>query len=137
MVSHKYGKGECIYAAGDLGGTFTAFRVADVKQMVWNLLKQVTDPYLTIENAYETVEVILRMHTECELLHFVNYTGAMSRPIQSVIACRGILVKLRKNTPVKRVYALWSEQELAFEQKNGVLSFSVDLCGVYEVIVIE
>ena len=136
VTSKKSGAGTCVYIAGDFGATYFNHGVVDFKVMLKNLLAHEAESGLYIENAYESVEVVRRSFTGGEILHFVNYTGAMRRPIENVIPCKDIKINMNYNKPVGRVYELWSKHKLPFEQTNGVLRFGFDLNGVYGAVVI-
>lgn len=136
VVSKAYGKGRAIYFAGNLGYSWNDFGPADLKHLFANIASAYDSDAVTVEGAYESVEVLLREKDGKKFLHLVNYTGAMQRPIENIIPCAGIKVKVKteKATSVK---ALVGGRELPFMVQNGEVSFTVDVSGAYEVVVIE
>jgi hypothetical protein len=71
------------------------------------------------------------------IIHLVNFTGEMTRPIESVVALKNIKVTLHGFTEYKSARALWLEKDLSLEKNDGALTFEVPLVQEYEAIVLE
>lgn len=71
------------------------------------------------------------------MVHLVNNTGDMQRPVSEIIPIREVKVRLRVDVAVKRVHALSTCQDLDFKSGDGIVEFSVYDLGLYEVIVLE
>ena len=139
IANIKYGKGRCIYISGNLGETYANSGVTDIKEMLKNILSEVIDSDITVENAYETIEVQLREQQQNgrKLIHIVNYTGQMRRPIHGIIPCYGIKIRLAVNKKVKRVHALYIGLDLNFREFDNSIEFVIPSVREYECLVVE
>ena len=61
-----------------------------MKEIVKNILLRFIESDITVDSIFEKVEVELREQEESgwRLIHFVNYTGQMRRPIDGIIPCK-------------------------------------------------
>ena len=138
VTARKIGKGTAVFAAGGMARTFLDFGVPEMKEAAGLLVKALAPSELTVENAYPSVEVELRGKPgkPLRLIHFVNHTGFMRRPVEQFIPCRGIRVALKTETAPRRVRTLFHPKDLPFEWKNGEVRFAVDLED-YELAAVE
>ncbi len=136
IVTKAYGKGRVVYFAGNIGYAWNDFGPADLKHLFSNIAIAHDADAVTVEGAYESVEVLLREKGDAKLLHLVNYTGAMQRPIENIIPNTGIRVKVKKDKATS-VKTLVGGRELPFTVSDGYVTFTADVSGAYEVIVIE
>ncbi len=136
-VSNPYGKGRVYYIGGGIGQTYQEFGITDMKYFIRNILNQCVKDCVQVKNLYESVEIALREQDNRKLLHFVNYTGQMRRPIENVIACEDIKVSLACGQKVSKVHSLYCGQELAFTQKDGRIEFTLPELGIYELVAVE
>lgn len=139
LVQNKYGNGTSTYIAANLGETYIEYGVDDLKILATWICGMNLDSDLRLEGAYESMMAELRSQpsTNSMLLHLVNYTGHMRRPITQVIPCKGVKAAVRTGADVRRVFTLVSEQELAFDMKDGFVNFTVPDIDEYEVVIIE
>ncbi|MBQ3054991.1 MAG: beta-galactosidase trimerization domain-containing protein [Oscillospiraceae bacterium] len=136
IVTKTYGKGRVVYFAGNIGYSWNDFGPADLKHLFSNIAIAHDADAVTVEGAYESVEVLLREKGDAKLLHLVNYTGAMQRPIENIIPNTGIKVKVKKDKATS-VKTLVGGRELPFVVSDGYVTFTADVSGAYEVVVIE
>jgi len=136
IVTKTYGKGRAVYFAGGIGYTWNDFGPADLKHLFANIALSFDADAVTVEGAYESVEVLLREKEDKKLLHLINYTGAMQRPIENIIPNTGIRVKVKKDKATS-VKTLVGGRELPFVVADGTVTFTVDVNGAYEVVVID
>ena len=73
------------------------------------------------------------------LVHFVNYTGQMKRPVDRTIPCRDVAVTLRGLPPVASVSLLRAGGTLPFAQDpgSGDVRFTVPSIERYEVASVQ
>ena len=128
LVVRPYGKGRAVYSSGDWGNAINSFRLAEHLQVITNLA---VSP-VKIENAPASVEVVLRSQDQGRrlLLHLINSTGEMTRPLRRVLPLSNVGVRLEGT--VRRVHTLRGRQEL----KPGP-RFVVPRVEDYEVVVVE
>jgi hypothetical protein len=138
VTTGAFGLGKAAYIAGGIGETYNDFGILDMKYIMEGLIDRFTESDLHIENAFPTVEVELRTQAEkgLHLIHFINHTSYMQRPIEEFIDCKGIHVSLKTATPVKRVYSLFHPEEISFQQQDSEIHFSLDVKD-YELVVVE
>jgi hypothetical protein len=136
-VLNHYGEGRVYYISGGIGQTYQEFGVTDMKYFIRNILNQCVCDSVKVENLFESVEVALREQEDRKLLHFVNYTGQMRRPIEHVIPCENVKVSMACSRKAVRVHSVYNKEELAFTQKNGQIEFTLPRLGVYELVAVE
>jgi hypothetical protein len=86
-----------------------------------------------------TVQIELRRRTDPDrmLVHLVNNTGDMQRPISEIIPIRDIRVRLAATGHVRRVHTLSTCQDLPFQVRDGYIEFELPMLELYEVVVIQ
>lgn len=86
-----------------------------------------------------TVEIELRRQSEPDrlLVHLVNNTGDMQRPISEIIPVHDLKVRVRRDAPTKRVHALSTCQALSFTASDGYIEFELPTLDLYEIVVIQ
>jgi hypothetical protein len=137
LLVHPYGKGRAIYFAGDIGNGMNAFRLPEFLRLIGNAARTLAPPAVTLENAPGSVEVVLRSQPDRRLLHLVNFTGEMTRPIERVMPLRDVRVTLSDSKNVKRVHTLVGGKELAHTNAGSAVTFTIPSMDEYEVVVIE
>jgi hypothetical protein len=140
LVVRRFGEGEAVYFTGDLGSTIQTFHLPELLRLVKNAVGRLAPPPVTIENAPQSLELVLRSQFEGKrlLLHLVNFTGEMTRPIQRVLPAENLRITLRQAGEVKKVSTLVRPQVLKTQRdRDGRLQFVVPRVEEYEVVVIE
>ena len=140
LIVNNFGKGKMVYSSGDLGNGIWGFRLGEFLRLVRNVVRELAPPALTIENAPASVEVVLRSQQRGRrlLLHLINFTGEMTRPIQKIVPLEDLRVTLHNATGVKTVRTLVRPRTLSFEaDKDGRLRFTVPAMAEYEVVAAE
>jgi hypothetical protein len=138
LVVRRYEKGTSIYFSGDLGASIQGFHVPELLQLVSNAARDLSTPPITIDGAPGSVEVVVRSQSEGRrtLVHLVNFTGEMTRPIRSVVPAHNVTVTLPGD--FRRAYTLVGGKTLdvqrASERESRV---RVPEIKEYEVVVLE
>ena len=110
--------------------------------MIANAIEWVSgeSPIVSVDTL-ETIEVVLNYQKKENryLLHLVNYTGEMARPVNHLLPVKEIKVSLHKRTfpKIKEVTTLKKRQRLSFKEKNDTFEFTIPELANYEVIVIQ
>jgi hypothetical protein len=140
LVASSYGKGKVIYSPAALGGHYYENRMIPIQKLIENSLRWLLgDRGLLEMDAPGTVEVVLRTQQEKgrTLIHLINLTGEMQRPIGQVIPLSDIAVKVRV-AGAKKVHTLAKQVEIPFQSdEQGWTTFTLPKLGLYEVVVIE
>lgn len=139
IVASDYGRGKSIYISGGIGETYFNYGMNDLKKLVKNILIEYNQSSFTVKDAYESVEIEMRVQNDCNraLVHFVNYTGCMQRPIDRVIPCRDIKVFLKTDKEVSSVYTIYNREKLEFIVQDNYVEFTVPFVNEYELAVIQ
>ncbi len=138
LLVQRFGQGRVLYFAGDLGNALQGFHLGEHLRLVRNTLRELAPELVKLENAAQSVEVVLRSQPGRKLLHLVNFTGEMTRPIQRVLPLRDVRIELRAEAAPRRVRALASGVVLPFHRaSSGWIGFTLPRLQEYEVIVIE
>lgn len=139
IVANRAGEGRAVYLPYLLGEFYTRYRTLDHQKILSDCLRWTHRRSLPIQtDAPSTVQVELRGQERSQrlLIHLVNNTGDMQRPMSESIPIREIKVLVKLPKP-KRVFTLREKRELRFKTNGGWTQFNVPLLEVYDVVVVE
>ena len=129
--------GKAVYLPFLAGDFYARYRMWEYQALIGNAVRFLYGRPLPIQaDCPQTVEIELRRQPGRLLIHLVNNTGDMQRPMSEIIPIHDARISVRCE-PIKRVYALWSKMDLAFTEGDGAVSFVLPKLGLYEVIVLE
>lgn len=137
LVVHSWGEGRSVYLPADLGNAVDQFRFPEHLRLVGDSVRWLSRPRLVLNGAPSSLEVVLRSQGRRLLIHLVNFTGEMIRPMESVIPVSNLGISLKDVGEAKSVRALWAEEALEFEVAERTLRFTVPHLSEYELIVVE
>ncbi len=140
LIDRRFGKGRAVYFAGDLGNGINGFHLGEFIRLLANAVREFAPPPVLLENAPSSVEVVLRSQQQGKrlLLHLVNFTGEMTRPIQRITPLQDVGVTLSGWREARRVYTLVNPLEIqARIVGDNALHFVLPRVAEYEVVVIE
>ncbi len=137
LLVRNYGKGRALYFAGDLGNGMNSFRLPEFLRLIGNAVKALAPPQVTLDNAPASLEVVLRTQPNRLVLHLINFTGEMTRPIERVLPLRDLRVVVARAKNVKRVHTLVGGKELTYQPSATGVAFTVPTLDEYEVVAIE
>ncbi len=139
LLANKYGKGHCLYMAGNFFEHYHNYHNPDYRRIVANAASWMAKPLVTLENCPRSVEVTLRHQPEKGrlMVHLVNFTAEMTRPMESIIPLKGVNVTLHGFTGLKRAKALWANRGLSLKETELDVSFTLPVLQEYEVIALE
>ena len=139
LLVNRYGKGASVYSPGDWGASLNAYHFADFYKLMENAVRLLAPPSVTLENAPGSLEIVLRSQAQGRLLvHLVNFTGEMTRPIRRILPIDNLGVTLRGYGPFGGAHTLIGKQHLLLRTDgDGAVSFHVPHLDEYEVVVLE
>jgi hypothetical protein len=140
IIVNSFGLGRSVYFSGDLGNAILNFHLPEHLRLVGNAVRELAPPPASLENAPEPIELVLRSQENGRrlLLHFVNFTGEMTRPIQRVLPLEKVRVSLRPGREFSKVFCLVRPANLKVQRSSsGELRFELPRLNEYEVVVIE
>ncbi len=127
-----------IYFAEALGHAYSVLKTPWHETLMRNAVLFCLDnePILTTD-APKTLQVELWRQPNRLLLHLVNNTGDMQRPISERLPLRDLTVSVRCENKPKRVWAAASESDIAHTWQGGKLDIQIVELDLYDVIAIE
>ena len=137
LVVNRFGKGQAVYFSGDYGVMVATFHTPEFLELGKNLARTLAPPAVEVANAPGSVEVVLRSQNNGKrwLVHLVNFTGEMTRPIRNVVPLPDVTVTVPDG---RKAYTLFREQPLALaKDARGRAQVVVPRLGEYEVVVVE
>jgi hypothetical protein len=140
LAVREFGGGRVVYFAGDLGAAIHNFHVAEHAQLVENTARALAPPAVVLGNAPSSVEVVLRSQEGGKrwLLHLVNFTGEMTRPIRKIVPLRDVRVTVAAEAGVKSARTLVGRRKLAVRRDSAErAAFVIPSMDEYEVVVME
>ncbi len=139
MIVKDHGAGRTVYLPSLAGDLYGRFKLPEYQKLIESIIKWVhNEPLLLETDCLSTVEIEPRINADKDqiLLHVVNNTGDMQRPIMEVVPMSDIRIRLRCSG-AKNVRALWAGQELESRYSDGQLEFILPKLDIYELIVVE
>ena len=134
----KRGKGRVVYLAGALFETFERFHTNVHLALARACLALAAGPkgFQVETNAPGGLAVEVRRQRGRVLIHLMNVTSDMKRPMGAVVPLRDIALDVRARG-VKGVRCLSAARKLPFESHRGRVTFTVPKVKDYEVVVME
>lgn len=107
--------------------------------MIENSVRERSQRLVTLTNCPRSVEVSLRYQQEESrlLVHLVNFTGEMTRPMESVVPLHDIRLTLHCAGEARRLYALGLKKNLDIQRIGKDATFEIPVLREYEVLAIE
>ena len=142
MVKHKYGEGTAYYISGNFAETVLEQRnITDYAKMVRRYCDLTSTPTVISDSA-GLYEVVLRRQENRFVLHIVNITGAMERPIERIVPLHNVEFQLNLEGYgiEKAEYCLTSLRGAKIDNlkvTGNQISFNLDKIKEYEILVIE
>lgn len=138
LVVNRLGRGQVVYMSGDLGNTIQSFHTPELMQLVSNAGVQLGTSPVTVKNLPGSVEVVVRSQNggKRKLIHLVNFTGEMTRPIRHIVPVENARITLNFNA--SKAQALWSGRNLPLSKDSaGQVSITLPRLDEYEVVAVE
>jgi hypothetical protein len=112
IIRHRFGKGVSYYLAGTFFELYRKYGIVHYRRILRQIVRQHARPAVELLDAPESVEFTVRRAGKpgTILVHLVNYTGGMTRPIERVVPLRGLSLKV--NGPAESARALVSGRKL-------------------------
>jgi hypothetical protein len=139
-VVNQFGKGKVIYFSGDLGSGIQSFHLAEFFRLIANITRELAPSPVQVDGAPQSLQVVLRSQQEGKrlLLHLLNFTGEMTRPISHVLPLENVRVSVPVQGRIKSVQTLMQPGKLqARTVVGGRVQIVLPRMDEYEVVVIE
>ena len=138
LLAHEFGKGRVVYVPGQFCLTYAERGFPDYRSLFRDAIDWVTDGEPLIRASLpDTVEVTLaRSAGGAYVLHLVNCSADLSRPVERVVPVAGASVELRLPDP-RRARALVAGVELRCELCPATVKVALPTLSEYEAVVME
>lgn len=139
LIVNSTEAGRTVYIPSLVGDFYGRFKLPDYEKLIESILLWAhVDPLSITVDCPPTVQVEMRRNYNGEklIIHLVNNTGDMQRPITEIIPLQNVRIRLRSNA-VKKVRAIRSEIDLSFNYQDNQVEFVLPELGLYELIVVD
>lgn len=140
LILNRFGSGRVVYCSGDLGDTIEKFHTPELMQLVSNAGREMAVPTIDVQNAPSSVEVVVRTQNDGRrtLVHLVNFTGEMTRPIRHVVPISNVHIALAPGIHASKAFTLWEHRPITITRdKAGNTQAVIPRLNEYEVLVLE
>lgn len=137
LIENEFGKGKSVYFAGSFGDSLNKFQFPEYYRIVANLAADLSTQVIEVQNTPSSVEVSLRKKGNLIFLYLINFTSDMRRPIQQIITCTNLKIRVLISEKVKSVKTLWMEKKIEFTQRGNSVDFVLPAVDAYEVVEIK
>ncbi len=143
LTLNRYGKGRVVYLSGEVFGAYRRTDSPNLKRLIARCVELVMpeDGKVITIDAPPSVEVSLFQQGKNKVVHLVNYHAEkrdIGTPnIEYLPVLSGIRVSLRSPEQPKRVIQIPEKEELPWETKDGVVSFTVPRLHIHSCFVVE
>jgi hypothetical protein len=141
VLWNDYGRGHCLYLPGTFGEFYADYSTLEYQQMINAAIQSYAAPPVSLTHAPPSLEVTVRRKSDgsATLVHLINYTGGMTRPIQQALPLHDVQLVLGAQalTPSpRRIRALVAGQDLPIPTAPSQ-AIPLPVLHEYEVILIE
>ncbi len=121
IVANQFEKGKAYFIAGTFFELYYSYGFVHYIEILRNLLNNNSPQTVKLLSASDAIEVTYRKNPQSgkELIHLVNYTGSMNRPIGNVVPIVG--GELIINKPFKSATALVAGKNLEISENGSIL----------------
>lgn len=137
IILNNYGKGKVIYLAGNWMHHYWTYRLLEYQLLLGGSYFQ-REKNIILQNSPSSVEITVRgkRFPKQLLIHLINYTGEMERPIKAIIPIKGIKIMVRTKS-IKSAKALRLNQNLKFKREGKYFLISLPKLTHHETIVLK
>ncbi|WJH32611.1 beta-galactosidase trimerization domain-containing protein [Paenibacillus sp. CC-CFT747] len=137
-IRNRFGEGTCLYLTGNADTMYADYSLPEYRTMLGEAAAAMSAPQVEVEfeAELESVQLSLRHKDESLILHLINYTGSMTRPLTGILRQRDVAIRI-KDIPEGEwaASALRSGEALPVTRLDGGLAVRLPELDEYEVIV--
>lgn len=136
VIVNQYGRGKSVYFTGNIGLGFNRYQIPEFKRIARNAVRLLSASMVEVQGEVDSLDISLRSDGSSDILHVINYTGAMTRPIEKIITFRDVLVKVYDKN-IKKVYDTKREIYIRALEKDDHVEFIMPELKEYEVFILS
>jgi hypothetical protein len=99
-------------------------------------MKELNNVEIELDEEIDSIDLSYRTNGIDRILHVINYTGAMTRPIEKVFSFRDLKVRINDSS-INQVYDTKREIYLKVSHLDGYTEITLPEVREYEVYVIK
>ncbi|MCQ6267945.1 beta-galactosidase trimerization domain-containing protein [Fictibacillus sp. WQ 8-8] len=137
VVKNGYGLGESIYFAGNVGKFYEAYALPEYRKLMENAVKSLVEIPIHVGSVQNTESIHVSLRNQGEnriLIHVINYTASMTRPITEVLPLPDLTINIRLPKEVDSITFLRSKKSADFVQHGGWARIQLPTIKEYEVV---
>ena len=138
LLISKYGKGKVVYSPSLLEAFYGEYRIESTSQLITQIVKMLSLEEIIKMDAPSAVEIEVYEQKDSSryIIHLINATGDMQRPIKEIIPVRNIKISL-KVKQARKIYQLNNKETIPFVHEKERIEFVIPELKLYEVVVVE
>lgn len=142
VLWNRFGEGHCLYLAGTFGEFYLEYAVLEYRQLLYGAIRRWAPPPVQMPGAPPSLEVAFRRKRDdsAALIHLINYTGSMVRPIQQALPLQQVRLAMRPDAlswQPARAQALVSGSTLGIARTGDGIELELpEIAGEYEVVLL-
>lgn len=134
MTMNRFGSGTAYYITCNADEFYWTHRIPEHHTWLTAPVTKSITPRVRLENAPDTVEIILRKQSQDRLLiHLINSTGNMHRPITSIVPLHDLEITLNEVT-LDDAKALVSGSPISIRKSENGVTLLLPKLETYEII---
>jgi hypothetical protein len=140
ITVHSSGRGTAWYCAGDLGNAIQTYHFPELLATVANAVRALAPRALEVSNVPSSVEVVHRSQPGQgrDIVHLLNYTGEMTRPMQRVLPLEGVRLTLPPGKNASRAVTLVRPSRIPLaKDASGRVTCLLPRVDEFETVVFE
>lgn len=138
LIHNKVGAGQVFYFNGLFFEDYRKFERYEFRELIDNMVNYIEAKPVWLDKRYPAVEVVLRKRNDGAIIvHLVNHTGQMNRPIEDVVPFNDMTVSVRLDRDIKEVRACKLGKNLEYSISPGIVEIALPRLEIFESIVIE
>lgn len=136
IIENRFGKGRSLYFAGTVGELFDEFKIPDISKILMYAVRSMAQTVIETD-APGSVEFVLRERDDCYILHIINATGEMKRPIERVIPVYDSKISVKVCAAVSDIKCITGENPSEVGINGEEITFRLPVIKDYEILKIN
>jgi hypothetical protein len=139
VILNSHGKGRSAYFPQLVGSFYSTHRIEDIERLVTATVRTLGGRMPIELEAPPTVLAEVRLQRGARkrsLIHLVNCTGDMQRPLTSILPVANLRIRVRQRG-VRDVRMLAQDQRLEFHASDDAVEFVIPKLAFYDIVTVE
>jgi len=136
ICKNEFGEGKVYYFCGNFFQTYFDYKFPSYLSLFQQIFDSELNRQIILGNTPESVEVTLRKKGDVLLIHLINFSSGLKRPIEDLVPVENITLKLPQKKAA-RVTSLIGKIPPRWELKDNFLQVVIPQLLAYEVIVVK